>query len=255
MPRHNAVFRTLRARRAALRLLLVLLFLPAAPAHAQEGSGVEGWQWAAAGGALAGAALLDRTLREELASGGQGELEGLSDVANRLGRPQTFVPVLGAVFLGGKLADDDRLSSAAVHVGAALAAAGAVNGTLKYSVGRRRPPENEDPHLFRPFNPDNTWQSFPSGHTVVAFSLAAAVSEEAGRPWVTALAYGTAGVVGWSRMYEEKHWASDVVAGALVGIAASRATVRWLHRREARGEERARLALTPGGLSVTVPLR
>lgn len=254
MPTRTAVLRTLRARRAAL--LLLLLLLPSVPAHAQQrSSSPGGWQWAAAGGALAGAALLDRTLREELASGGQGEMEGLSRVANRLGRPQTFVPVLGALYLGGELADNDGLSSAAVHVAAALAAAGAVNGTLKYSVGRRRPPENEDPHLFRPFNPDNAWQSFPSGHTVVAFSLAAAVSEEAGRPWVSALAYGTAGVVGWSRMYEEKHWASDVVAGALVGIVASRTTVRWLHRREARGEERARVALSPAGISVSVPVR
>jgi membrane-associated phospholipid phosphatase len=86
----------------------------------------------------------------------------------------------------------------------------------------------------------------------VAFSLAAAISEEAREPWVTVLTYGTASAVGWSRVYDDRHWTSDVVAGALVGALVGRETVRWLHARRAAGAGPT-LAVTPDGLAVVVP--
>ena len=57
------------------------------------------------------------------------------------------------------------------------------------------------------------WHSFPSAHAVHVFGLAAAIDEEAGRAKVSALVYGAASVVAWSRVYHDAHWASDVVAG------------------------------------------
>lgn len=206
--------------------------------------------WTAAGGAFAGALLLDGRLQSEGSYGGPPAVDRLSRLGNRLGRPQTAVPILAATYLVGRVAEAPRVSQGALHVTAALAAAGVVNGTLKYSIGRRRPRENDDPLYFRPFNADNAWQSFPSGHVMVAFSLAAAIAEEAGRPWVTALTYGTAGMVGWSRMYEDRHWASDVVGGAILGTAVSRATVRLLHR----SREEPRVAISPAGISIALPV-
>jgi membrane-associated phospholipid phosphatase len=59
--------------------------------------------------------------------------------------------------------------------------------------------------------------SFPSGHTTVAFALASAASANArGLGWLT---YPLAGVVGLSRISDDKHWTSDVVAGAALGTA------------------------------------
>jgi membrane-associated phospholipid phosphatase len=87
------------------------------------------------------------------------------------------------------------------------------------------------------------------------------VSEEARRPWVTVATYGTAGAVAWSRVYEDKHWTSDVVAGSLVGIVAGRGTVAYLHRRAERraggdgdgAGSGARVSLLPGGVAVSIP--
>jgi membrane-associated phospholipid phosphatase len=141
-------------------------------------------------------------------------------------------------------------------VTAALAAGGAANGVLKYSVGRERPSTTSDPLRFRPFNAHNRWQSFPSGHAVVVFSLASAVAEEARRPWVTALAYGGAAAVGWSRVYDDKHWTSDVAGGALVGIVAGRGTVRLLHRgADADDADPPTVTVAPGVVAVRIPVR
>ena len=88
---------------------------------------------------------------------------------------------------------------------------------------------------------------------MVAFSLASAVAEEARTPWVSALAYGGAAAVAWSRVYEDKHWTSDVAAGALIGILAGRGTVRLLHR--ASSADPPTLAVGPGMVAVRIPIR
>jgi membrane-associated phospholipid phosphatase len=80
-----------------------------------------------------------------------------------------------------------------------------------------------------------SFQSFPSGHSTAAFSAAAAVTSETSDWWphstwvIGPVLYGGASLVGVSRMYEDKHWASDVVMGAAVGVFAGLKTVRFNH--------------------------
>lgn len=236
-------------RRSAVLLLSMGLAARAGSVQAQEI--VSGREAAAGAAVLAGALLLDRAFDGAVRDGGGGSLEPLSDALNYGGRPQYAAALLAGTWAAGELAGRGEVADAALHVGAALAAGGVMNGALKYGVGRERPSETDDPHHFRPFADQNRWQSFPSGHTVVAFSLASAVSEEARRPWVTALAYGGAAAVAWSRVYEDKHWASDVTAGAIIGIVAGRGTVRLLHH----GGEPATVALAPGGITIRIPVR
>jgi membrane-associated phospholipid phosphatase len=237
------------------RLLLVALLLGGTSApgalEAQRRPPAEVVWAGAAGTALVGSFLLDETVRREWAQGEPAEWDWLSDRLNPLGKPQYSVLGLGALYLAGRVAGSGGVSDAAWHTGAALLASGVANGTLKYALGRARPRRERGHAAFEPFNPEDHWQSFPSGHTVVVFSLAASASEEAGRPWVSAVSYGTAALVGWSRVYEDRHWASDVVGGAVVGIAMSRATLHWLHAHDGR----VRVAVTPSGFRVSLPTR
>jgi membrane-associated phospholipid phosphatase len=73
---------------------------------------------------------------------------------------------------------------------------------------------------------------------------------------VTALTYGTASLVGWSRVYDDRHWASDVVGGAVVSVAASRWTIHRLHDRAARRDSASTGAVSitplPGGVMVSI---
>jgi membrane-associated phospholipid phosphatase len=62
-------------------------------------------------------------------------------------------------------------------------------------------------------------KSFPSGHVVTAFALAQVFTERYGsHRWVPWLAYGTASLIGFSRVTLESHFPSDVFAGAVLGI-------------------------------------
>ena len=70
-------------------------------------------------------------------------------------------------------------------------------------------------------------RSFPSGHAVSAFALAAGVAVEADEAWgeeglyVAVPAVAMATVTALSRVVDDQHWLSDVVAGAGLGTLVS----------------------------------
>ena len=56
----------------------------------------------------------------------------------------------------------------------------------------------------------------------MAFALATSLAAEIHRPWATALLYAGATGTAWSRLNDHKHWLSDVLAGATVGITSAK---------------------------------
>jgi hypothetical protein len=68
--------------------------------------------------------------------------------------------------------------------------------------------------------------SFPSGHEIAAMSVAAVLSRRyKNHRWVPWVAYGTAGLIGFSRVTLLSHFISDVVTGAALGYSVSRFVV------------------------------
>ena len=65
--------------------------------------------------------------------------------------------------------------------------------------------------------------SFPSGHTATAFMTATMLSKEYGHlsPWVGIGAYSVATTTGLMRVVNNKHWLSDVLTGAGIGIIST----------------------------------
>jgi hypothetical protein len=122
-----------------------------------------------------------------------------------------FAPA--AVMLGLKTAGvEGRSSWSRMLVSDAFAAmlmSGVVN-TLKTTT-----------HVMRPDGSNN--HSFPSGHTATAFMTATMLSKEYGHksPWISIGAYTTATATGLMRMANNKHWLSDVLTGAGIGILST----------------------------------
>ena len=83
-------------------------------------------------------------------------------------------------------------------------------------------------HEIRPDSSD--YYSFPSGHTAEAFLSATFLFEEYKNVsiWYGIGGYLIAGTVGYLRVYNDKHWLHDVVAGAGFGIASAELTY-WLY--------------------------
>lgn len=130
--------------------------------------------------------------------------------ASALGDHSLIWAILGAV--RGLRSEHDV--TAAVRVGAGVAIESVlVNVVIKSLFRRSRPPwDIERPHRLR--RPRTS--SFPSGHATSAFTSAVLLSE-GDDLWP--LYYGLAVVVASSRVYVRIHHASDVLAGAAIGLA------------------------------------
>lgn len=108
----------------------------------------------------------------------------------------------------------DRDAHAAIRLSVCLGIESAlVNGALKSLVPRNRPRAR----VARPLRlrtPKTT--SFPSGHASAGFTAATLITDAGGSPVVW---YPLAAAVGLSRVHVSIHHASDVAAGAIVGVA------------------------------------
>ena len=90
-----------------------------------------------------------------------------------------------------------------------------VYGT-KYTIRRKRPD-------------DSSYDSFPSGHTATAFMTATLLHKEYGEtvsPWFSVAGYGMAAVTGLMRIEANRHWVSDVLAGAGAGMFSAELAYR-----------------------------
>jgi hypothetical protein len=149
---------------------------------------------------------------------------------------QFYVPysIAAAYCLEGLVFNDDTSVDTGLLAAQAMLHSGIVVQVLKNIFGRSRPFVHSDEDAWHGpgmilrrdahggFSP---YDSFPSGHTITAFSLATVI---AGResPWVGYVAYTCATLTGISRLTQHEHWLSDVVAGAALGIAIGKLELR-----------------------------
>ena len=156
-----------------------------------------------------------------------------------------FMGTKGSVYIGtsmyivGRVARVERMADLGLHGTESLYLAQTLVRLVKGLAGRARPQVDiENPRSFklgRGFKDDDNYRSFPSGHSGMAFAAAAAVTSETSRWWpkstwyIAPVMYGGATLVAISRMYDNKHWSSDVMLGAAIGTFSGLKVVRYHH--------------------------
>jgi membrane-associated phospholipid phosphatase len=153
----------------------------------------------------------------------KGLLQGTCETCGTTGATTggaAMVPIVGAMLVAGRFAPQGRFRSASYDFAQAMIVTGAYTSILKYSVQRTRPDGSNS-------------LSFPSGHTSSAFSLATVANRHYG--WKVGVpAYVLASGVGLSRIEKDKHYLSDVLAGATLGIIVGRTVARLDGERPAK---------------------
>ena len=184
----------------------------------------------------------DRYFARKLQTPGNQENRFLNTAA----RDFRFMGTPGSMMIGvsmygvGRLAKVDRMADLGLHGTEALLIASNTVGLIKGIAGRARPEVDiEDERSFtlgRGFRKGgDLYRSFPSGHSAMGFAAAAAVTSETSKWWphstwyIAPVMYGGATLIAASRMYNNKHWASDVVMGAAIGTFAGTKVVRYHH--------------------------
>jgi membrane-associated PAP2 superfamily phosphatase len=138
-----------------------------------------------------------------------------------------------SLYAAGWMRKDSKMQSTALFAGEAVINAEILTTVMKDIDRRLRPaaiPPNGD--FSNTWFQDNTRilrsnGSFPSGHTIAAFSVATVIARRYGthHRWVTYAAYGGAALVGFSRVSLSAHFVSDVFMGGALGYSISRFTV------------------------------
>ena len=153
--------------------------------------------------------------------------QGAQDVADAWAKVGTVgvVGVTVGVLAGGLISHNDKVTHAGLRLAFSAALAGAAAEGMKFVLGRERPLQNTSAWDFDPGHYD---AAFPSGHTTLAFAMAASLSDDIHRTWATVGLYGLATGVAVSRVYQQEHWVSDVVGGAALGITSAKVVSgRW----------------------------
>jgi membrane-associated phospholipid phosphatase len=164
----------------------------------------------------------------------RGTLSGPLEPGNILGGFQMQGGAALATYTIGRLTNQPRVTAVGADLVRAHVLSQTVTGVFKFSARRTRP--------------DGTRLSFPSGHTSATFATATVLQQHFG--WKVGVpAMAMAGYVAAARIQKKRHYPSDVVFGAMIGIAAGRTVTV--------GRGRAQFAVAPmaapqcGGVSFT----
>jgi membrane-associated phospholipid phosphatase len=126
----------------------------------------------------------------------------------------------GAIFITGLVTDNAHAKETGYLTAEALINAFPVYAGVQLIAGRERP--NQGVGHGRFFQDHATSTSFPSGHAMFTWTIAAVIAHEYPRTWVKVLVYSTAAAVSVARYTGREHFVSDVAVGSFFGYFIGR---------------------------------
>lgn len=135
-----------------------------------------------------------------------------SEFSDALGEKTIVVPALLTTFAGSYLLKDEKLKTTSWTAIKSVALTAMATEGIKIMAGRQRPFVEGDHNRFSPFNTDDRYKSMPSGHTSLAFAIFTPFAEKYSR-WI----YLVPATVAIGRVYQQKHWLTDVMVGGGLG--------------------------------------
>jgi hypothetical protein len=185
-------------------------------------------------GYLAGGTLLLFTVDEEVNHWKNGFQEDIPDFVidygHEYGSPENNYMLTGGVYLAGLFTKNEKLRRTGVLLIASATAGGFLQQVSKRIIGRARPKSGAGSATFDPFHLDRVYDydSFPSGHAMLAFSNAYAIAKQFKSPWVKAGLYTVGSIPGLVRVVDDFHWVSDVVFSTVLSIFIVESIDRYL---------------------------
>lgn len=206
--------------------------LPTKPVHWKKND------WIIAGSVVGGSFLaftVDGGIRDYYRDHRSNFLQSVSDVTTHFGDYKQQAPIIMGLWITGVGMQDETMQKMAGDaLEASVISAGIITPLLVLTSGRALPEENEDAMKFKPFQAGR--YSYPSGHTTAAFALATVLDQNLRKKygyWQTPLLYGMAVGCAESRIYDAKHYLSDIILGAGIGWSVG----YWVANKP-RGKER-----------------
>lgn len=215
----------------------------------------KGNDWVAAG-SIVGGTLASGWLDDEFYNtANRNRTRGNDDLERafkQFGNGLTGIGLSGALYGSGVAFQNRWLRETGILMASSLTVSAVTQTALKSLFGRARPYVNTGNGDFKPFRFKTDYVSFPSGHTIVSFTIAAVLAERIDNIYVTIGLYSAATLGGMSRIYSRNHWFSDIVFGGALAIVVSHSVVSWFESGMMEDDGSAGLRIVPrlNGVSV-----
>ncbi|ROL61315.1 phosphatase PAP2 family protein, partial [Bacteroidetes/Chlorobi group bacterium ChocPot_Mid] len=146
-----------------------------------------------------------------------GSEKAFFEIVNEFGSVYSVIAFPSAIYLSGLAFSNEELRTTGRLLTEAMVLSTAISQVIKISAGRSRPYTNDGSNVWKPFSFSD---SYPSGHSTVAFTIATVLSCRIDKWWAYVSLYSIAASTGVARVYLDKHWASDVLMGAGIGTVS-----------------------------------
>lgn len=142
----------------------------------------------------------------------------------------SWIAVPAAVYGFGRAYQDEHARRAGILTGESMVDGVLVGEALKLVFLRERPNvDNGRGKFFQSRGGANS--SFPSEHSIVAWSAASALAAEYPAPWMQFALYSTAAGVSLTRVMGQQHFPSDVLVGSSIGWLIGHNVVKHRHHK------------------------
>lgn len=218
--------------------------------------------WAMAGLVASGIGVLlfaDEPIRdhwqEDLRNG---TTDDIAEIGDTVGEFYNLLPAAGLGFVAGAALGDRNLQAASLEAVQTLVIMAGFVKALKYGTQRRRPNASPDSAFeFEGPGLGGDDKSFVSGHAAYSFAAASVfASAYDDNAFVAPVAYGLAGLSALSRINDDKHWFTDVLVGAAMGVVMGKLVH---HTSPFRAEANRRVSVRPyrrsGATGVQISLK
>ncbi|NUY80665.1 phosphatase PAP2 family protein [Flavobacterium sp. MAH-1] len=154
----------------------------------------------------------------------------LKEGAFYFGKPLYNYGITGGIYAFGLLTRNQKVRKTGVLLISSATAGGLIQTVLKNAVGRARPGTGRGSASFKPFSKEEGYHSFPSGHTILSFTTAYAISKQFKNPWVKTGLWALGLITPVSRMWEGAHWSSDIGVGVIISVITVESIDKYLNR-------------------------
>ncbi len=166
---------------------------------------------------IVGLTLLDESVQDFALEHRSSFSDKLFNIDDYYGDKWYMLGSMGVLYLGGLFSGHDGIRETGLLTAEAYFYTAVLTVITKEMLGRSRPYLNSGPYTFNPFVFKESKRSFFSGHTSTVFAVSTVMASSVDNRFWKFSWYSAAVITGAARMYHDKHWLSDVTAGAIVG--------------------------------------
>ena len=141
-----------------------------------------------------------------------GGYSAMRSIFNGFGSKEVLVLPAGC-YAFGTITENEKLKAASFTSLESVFTASCFTIAIKSVIGRERPENEKGAYDYKPFNVNDAWNSMPSGHSTAAWAVFTPFAVYYDNKWIYIIPAG----VSIARVVSDKHWASDVIAGGIIG--------------------------------------